>query len=113
VVSESNKIYLTKEVANHNKDKIFKPYKDLCARIGGLIKEINPDYPFPLSLSSTLLEMAHMQHFFSENLPSLTDFGNEKSNQKLNDFLQLLVFNNLHSHSKSAATKGKSNKKSK
>jgi hypothetical protein len=57
--------------------------------------------------------MAHMQHFFSENLPSLTDFGNEKSNQKLNDFLQLLVFNNLHSHSKSAATKGKSNKKSK
>ena len=113
VVSESTKIYLTKDVANHNKEKIFKPYKDLCARIGGLIKEINPDYPYPLSLSSTLLEMAHMQHFFSENLPSLTDFGNEKSSEKLHDFLHLLVFNNLNSPAKAASGKKSSAKKSK
>jgi AcrR family transcriptional regulator len=90
-VAESNKAYLTKDVTAHNKDQMFKPYKDLCARIAGLIAAYKPDYPFPRSLASTLVEMAHFQYFFMQNLPSLTDFGQEKDTTKLRKFLESMV----------------------
>ena len=95
VVSESNKVYLTKDVESYNKDQAFKPYKDLCKRVAALFIEYNAKYKFPHSLATTLLEMAHSQYFFMQNLPSLTDFGKEKSNEKLVDFLNILVFSNL------------------
>jgi len=75
VVAESNKTYLTKDVAAYNQAKVFKPYKDLCQRIASLILACEPAYAYPHSLASTLLEMAHLQYFFMHHLPSLTDFG--------------------------------------
>jgi hypothetical protein len=36
-------------------------------------KEFQPDYEFPNSLASTLLETSHSQRFFSEHLNRLTD----------------------------------------
>lgn len=95
VLAESNKVYLTKDVSVHNKAQMFKPYKDLCARIAQLISEYNPQYPFPRSLASTLIEMAHFQNFFMHNLPSLTDFGQDKDERKLQQFLETLVFSNI------------------
>ncbi|GAB3182369.1 TetR/AcrR family transcriptional regulator [Telluribacter humicola] len=95
VIAESNKVYLTKDVEENNKAQLFKPYKDLCARIANLFTEYNPDYPFPRSLASTLVEMAHFQYFFMHNLPSLTDFGQEKDPRKLHEFLEVLVLNNI------------------
>lgn len=92
IVSESNKTYLTKEVAAYNQAKVFKPYKDLCQRIASLITACNPTYEYPHSLASTLLEMAHLQYFFMYNLPSLTDFGKDKNPQRVQDFLKALVF---------------------
>lgn len=94
-VWEGSKAYLTKHVSKDNKDRLFKPYKDLCARIASIIAEFNPRYKFPRSLSSTLLEMAHYQRFFMNNLPSLTDFGEEKSEERLYQFLNQLVFDSL------------------
>jgi AcrR family transcriptional regulator len=95
VIAESNKVYLTKDVEANNKAQLFKPYKDLCARIADLFTEFNPGYPFPRSLASTLLEMAHFQYFFMNHLPSLTDFGKEKDTTKLHEFLEVLVFSNI------------------
>lgn len=92
VMAEGAKSYLTKHVAEDNKAKLFKPYKDLCAKIAGFIKEYNPKYKFPHSLSSTIIEMAHSQQFYMHNLPSLTDFGNPKDEKKLILFLEHLVF---------------------
>ena len=94
-VWEGSKAYLTKHVSKDNKDRLFKPYKDLCARIASIIAEFNPRYKFPHSLSSTLLEMAHYQRFFMNNLPSLTDFGEDKSEERLYQFLYQLVFDSL------------------
>jgi len=74
---------------------LFKPYKDLCARIAGIILEFNPMYKYPRSLSSTLLEMAHYQRFFMHNLPSLTDFGEDKNENRLRLFLHQLVFDSI------------------
>ena len=76
VVNESSKSYLLKEVDEINQDRFFSPLKSLCHFIHEIILEIKPDFPYPKSLASTLLETAHDQQFFSEHLPSLTDNPN-------------------------------------
>jgi hypothetical protein len=96
IITEGTKAYLTKKVSIDNKDHLFKPYKDLCAKIGNIILECNPDYLYPKSLSSTIIEMAHLQTFFMHNLPSLTDFGNEKNEANIILFLESLVFSSLN-----------------
>ncbi len=75
IISESSKVYLVKEVKEMNKSEVFKPYKDLCAKIAEVVTEYNPDYQYPRSLSSTLIETSHFQQFFSNYLPKLTDVG--------------------------------------
>lgn len=96
IVTEGSKAYLTKKVSIDNKDHLFKPYKDLCAKIGNTILECNPTYPYPKSLSSTIIEMAHLQNFFMNHLPSLTDFGKEKNEADIILFLESLVFSSLN-----------------
>ncbi len=95
IITEGSKTYLTKKVSEDNKDHLFKPYKDLCAAIGSIILECNPDYPYPKSLASTIIEMAHLQNFFMYNLPSLTDFGKNKDEAEIVLFLEDLVFSSL------------------
>ncbi|MFV8375664.1 TetR/AcrR family transcriptional regulator [Flavobacterium sp. LB1P62] len=92
VISEGSKAYLTKHVSEDNRHHFFKPYKDLCAVIGDLISECNPKYKYPKSLATTIIEMAHFQNFFMNNLPSLTDFGKNKDEAKIISFLDDLVF---------------------
>jgi hypothetical protein len=95
IIAEGTKAYLTKHVSEDNKDQLFKPYKDLCAKIGEIILECNPKYKYPKSLSSTIIEMAHFQNFFMNNLPSLTDFGKTKDESRIVMFLEDLVFGSL------------------
>lgn len=96
VMLEGAKAYLTRHINEDNKDQLFKPYKDLCARFADAMLEYNPAYKFPHSLASTLLEMSHSQKFFMHNLPSLTDFGKDKSGKKLGIFLENLLFDSLN-----------------
>lgn len=91
VIAESSKAYLVKEIREINKEAVFKPYKDLCAKIAEVISEYNPRYKFPRSLSSTLIETSHNQQFFSINLPRLTDNSPSKTDFT-NRFLQDLLF---------------------
>ena len=86
-IAESSKVYLIKEVSEINKNEVFKPYKDLCAKISEVIKEYNPKYKFPKSLSTTIIETAHQQQFFSLNLPRLTD----RLDKKNTDFTRLFI----------------------
>jgi AcrR family transcriptional regulator len=95
VISEGSKAYLTKHVGEDNKQQFFKPYKDLCAVIGDMIMACSPQYKFPKSLASTIIEMAHFQNFFMNNLPALTDFGQSKEESKIITFLNDLVFKTL------------------
>lgn len=94
VMYEGSKSYLNRNVTKDNKARLFKPYKDLCARIVSVIKEYNPKFPFPASLASTILEMSHAQKFFMNNLPSLTDYPNGKD-QDLIRFMEELCFSAL------------------
>jgi len=92
VIAESNKTYLTREVGQINEVHLFKPYKDLCGRIANLFEEMNQEYPYPRSLASTVIEMAHLQSYFMANLPRLTDFGQDKDVENIILFLENLVF---------------------
>ena len=92
IITEGSKTYLTKQVSEDNKDKLFKPYKDLCAHIAEIILECNPNYHYPKSLASTIIEMAHFQNFFKDHLPSLTDFGEKKDESNTVAFLEDLLF---------------------
>lgn len=73
VIAESSKSYLVKEVDEINKELVFNPLKSLCGFVGEVISEAKPDFLYPRSFASTLLESAHDQQFFSEHLPKLTD----------------------------------------
>ncbi len=92
VISESSKVYLVKEVAEINKNEVFKPYKDLCAKIAEVITSYNQAYLFPKSLSSTLIETAHHQQFFSQYLTKLTDIQEKDKEKFAEKFLEDLVF---------------------
>jgi len=95
IISESSKVYLVKEVKEINKSEVFKPYKDLCARIAQVISEYNPDYQFPRSLSSTIIETSHYQQFFSNFLPRLTDSNGTDQSTFTMHFLTDLLFNTI------------------
>jgi hypothetical protein len=95
VITEGSKTYLTRRVSEDNKDQLFKPYKELCALIGNIVLECSPGYKYPKSLASTIIEMAHFQNYFMNHLPSLTDFGDDKDETKIVDFLEDLVFSSI------------------
>lgn len=91
-ISEGNKAYFTRHVTADNEAQMFKPYKDLCHRIAEVFLHYKAGYPYPHSLASTLVETAHHQLYFKDNLPRLTDFGGKKGMQPLLDYLNHLVF---------------------
>ncbi len=95
IITEGSKAYLTKQVGEDNQQQFFKPYKDLCAVIGNIILECSPTYKYPKSLASTIIEISHLQNFFMNHLPSLTDFGKTKDENDIISFLNDLVFTSL------------------
>jgi len=102
VIREASKAYLTHHITEDNRQQLFKPYKDLCGRIAGIILEYRPDYPYARSRASSIIETAHYQSFFMQYLPSLTDFGNQpnglpESEDRLVSFLHHLLFSSLES----------------
>lgn len=73
VINEYSKSYLTKEVDSENKEGYFVIYKRLVTRLRDMILRINPQYQYPASLASTLIEGALHQHFLKEHFSSITD----------------------------------------
>ncbi len=92
VIAESSKVYLVKEVAEINKNEVFKPYKDLCAKIAEIISNYQPSYKYPRSLSTTLIETSHHQQYFSLNLPKLTDITKKSNPEFTSQFLEDFLF---------------------
>lgn len=70
---ESSKIYLIKDVDNYNKNGAYYNFKKLVSILSDIILKINPTYPYPHMLISTITEGIHHQLFFAAHLPSLTD----------------------------------------
>ncbi|PRX14300.1 TetR family transcriptional regulator [Nonlabens ulvanivorans] len=92
VIAEYSKSYLTKEVDEENKSGYFTIYKRLVERVKDMILMVNSDYPYPSSLSSTILEGALHQHFLKDHFKNLTDCNDQVSPT---DYFKHLVFQTL------------------
>ncbi|MCP9199776.1 TetR/AcrR family transcriptional regulator [Gramella sp. GC03-9] len=77
IINESSKSYLTKEVDTENREGYFLVYKRLVKRLKEMIAEVNPDYPYPGSLASMIIDGSLHQHFIKDHFTSITDC-NEK-----------------------------------
>jgi len=73
IINEYSKSYLTKEVDSENKEGYFEVYKRLITRLRDMILNINSNYKFATSISSTILEGALHQHFLKDHFKSITD----------------------------------------
>jgi AcrR family transcriptional regulator len=90
VINESAKVYRTKTVDKENKEGAYSVYKSIVARIVELIEEINPNYPYPAMLISTIIESSNHQRFFKDHLPRLT---NTLSNEDAYEHFALDIIN--------------------
>lgn len=73
VISEGSKAYHTKTVDQENNKGVFHGYKSLSDEISTLVLRINPSFPYPRTLATSLFEMAHNHPYFADHLPRLTD----------------------------------------
>tara|TARA_R110002073_G_scaffold128999_3_gene275151 strand:+ start:117723 stop:118400 length:678 start_codon:yes stop_codon:yes gene_type:complete len=78
VINEFSKSYLTKEVDTENKEGYFSVFKRLITRVQEIIIEINPSYPYPFSLASTVIEGSLYQNFLKDHFTSITDCNSPK-----------------------------------
>ena len=96
VVAKLNNTFLTKAVDEDNRDGLFGGFKTLCRKIAACVEEINPRYPYPNALISTLLLAAHQQLFFASHLPSLSNLqATEDRHETLYAFLESLALNSI------------------
>lgn len=91
IEQEGVKSLLTKEVDSINKTGAFENYKQLVEYLAELIQHINPNYAYPNMLITTIIEGAHLQHFFADHLPRLTN--KSENHQSVGSFyLHLLTY---------------------
>lgn len=95
VITEGSKAYHHVQVDEDNAKKLFAPFKSVVSVLAEMILTLNPEHPFPYALGTTVVEMAHNLEFYREHLPSLTDFPDDKQNQKLTEFLIQILFKSL------------------
>lgn len=96
IITEASKSYLTHKVDEDHKKGYFAAYMRFANLLAEVIADIAPHYAYPHALASTLLEASHYEVFFSEHLPSLTDF--KKDNMltlKLYYYLEDIAFKTI------------------
>ncbi len=93
VVKEGIKAYHISNVDKENEMGFFRPYKALGQKIADIILTVNPDFPYPITLASNLLEMSNNQMYFAQHLPKLTDLKMEDGDTKeIEALLEFFVF---------------------
>lgn len=83
IINEGVKSYHTCAVDQENKAGLFLSYKSVVGTVASIISEVNPNFPYSISLASNLFEMANNQVYFAEHLPKITSIKNEKELTKM------------------------------
>lgn len=92
VITEGSKAYHSKEVDEQNRDGFFLSYKSLCRKLADIIVEVNPQFPYPRALATTLLEMSNNNIYFAEHLPRLTEVtAAEDTSEQVERLLQFFA----------------------
>ncbi|PST82029.1 TetR family transcriptional regulator [Pedobacter yulinensis] len=79
IIVEFTKTFLTKEVDEENKAGFFLIYKQVVNRIVAMIGELNPQFPYPRSFASSIVEGALHQHFIKDHFKTITDCNDQVS----------------------------------
>ncbi|WP_456463988.1 TetR/AcrR family transcriptional regulator [Lutibacter sp.] len=90
IITESVKVFHTKDVDDENEKGYFKSYKQVVQRVSDMVLEINPKFKFPHMLVSTVIEGANHQRYFAQHLPALTNV--EKGKENIVEFYTDLIF---------------------
>ena len=77
IITEFTKTLHTKEVDDENKEGFFLIYKSVINRIVAIIMEVNPDYLYPKSLASSIIEGTLHQNFLKDHLKTITNCNEE------------------------------------
>lgn len=88
IIAEFTKTFLTKEVDDENREGFFLIYKQVINRIVTMIIDLNPDFPYPKSFASSIVEGSLHQHFIKDHFKTITDC-NDKVNPT--DFYLYLI----------------------
>jgi len=93
VIKESGKAYHIHDVDDENQAGLFYSYKSLVKLVSNIIMEVDPAFPYSLSLSSNLFEMANNQIYFADHLPRLSSLEHGKNlNEDLIEMLSFFTF---------------------
>lgn len=93
IMTEAVKAYFIKRKNNKTEQNHFSVYQRVVERVSQMVLEINSTFKYPHMLISTIIEGAHQQRFFAENIPSLTDINKEKD--YITQFYTQLVLNDI------------------
>ncbi len=95
IINESSKAIITKDVDEENKVGVFSVYKELVKNVAETINLVNPTYPYPNMLASSMIEGSNQQRFFALHLPRLTNV--HENVDFVESFYEDLIFKTLHS----------------
>jgi len=73
IVEEAIKAFMTKEVDEDRRKGFFSTYLNMGGRITDILKEINPQYNYPKTLVSMIMEASLLQRFHAKHFPTLTE----------------------------------------
>lgn len=73
IIAEFTKTFHTKEVEQENKEGFYYIYIRVINRLTAIIIEVKPDYLYPKSLASSIVEGAMHQHFLKDHMQTITD----------------------------------------
>lgn len=91
LIAEGLKSLLNKNVDDDNRLKLFSPYKEYCLFLSDELTSVMPQYHYPRSLATVVIEMSHSMEFYMEHLPTLTELAEDRDRQQLSQFFYKLV----------------------
>lgn len=87
VVNEASKSIHIADVDSENNKGNFVNYKKLILKITEIISGINPQYPYPNSMATLLMDTAIDHIYYAKHLPKLVNLPIEKLNDHLYEYL--------------------------
>lgn len=101
IINEASKSVHTAEIDQNNEKGNFINYKKLILKITEMISAIHPEYNYPNSLATLIMDTAIDHVYYAQHLPKLVNIDTTNINEELYNYLLHLVENLLKDSFKS------------
>ena len=96
IISESARVFLTKQGKGVKAADVFAAYNLVSSRLTSIIKGVTPKYRYCDRLATTLIASVHQQMFHSEYSSTTAKTKNKKTDRKeIIKFLNHLIFSSI------------------